>query len=93
MEAVVHAVDLQGRDGGVLMTGALFGLYPFLLKLYANAGYQGAKFQDGLRDVCGSVMSRSFGAVTCTSSSRCPNDGSTLRQSRSRDTAHHYECL
>jgi transposase len=23
--------------------------------LYADAGYQGAKFQDGLRDVCGNV--------------------------------------
>jgi len=26
----------------------LFGLYPFLLKLYADAGYQGPKFQTGL---------------------------------------------
>ena len=55
MEAVVHAAGLQDRDGGVLLMGALFGLYPFLLKLYADAGYQGAKFQDGLRDVCGNV--------------------------------------
>lgn len=28
---------------------SLFGLYPFLLKLYADGGYQGAVFQDGLR--------------------------------------------
>lgn len=55
MEAVVHASDLQDRDGGVLLIGALVGLYPFLLKLCADAGYQGAKFQDGLRDVRGSV--------------------------------------
>jgi hypothetical protein len=26
----------------------LFGLYPFLLKLYADGGYQGAQFQDAL---------------------------------------------
>jgi len=55
MQAVVHAADLQDRDGGVLLMGTLFGLYPFLLKLYADAGYQGPKFQDGLKEVCRSV--------------------------------------
>lgn len=30
----------------------LFGLYPFLLKLYADSGYQGPKFQAGLKRVC-----------------------------------------
>jgi transposase len=29
----------------------LFGLHPFLLKLNADGGYQGAAFQDGLRSV------------------------------------------
>lgn len=52
MQAIVHAADLQDRDGGVLLMGALFGLYPFLLKLYADSGYAGVKFQDGLRAVC-----------------------------------------
>ncbi|RWL85591.1 MAG: hypothetical protein EOR68_34025 [Mesorhizobium sp.] len=28
---------------------ALFGLYPFLLKLYADVGYQGPGFQEGLK--------------------------------------------
>ena len=28
--------------------GTLFGLFPFLLKLYADSGYQGPKFQPGL---------------------------------------------
>ena len=55
MEAVVHAADLQDRDGGVLQMGALFGLYPVLPKLYADAGYQEPKFQDELHAVCGSV--------------------------------------
>ena len=53
MQAIVHAADVQDRDGGVLLMGALFGLYPFLLKLYADGGYQGAKFQDGLTRVRG----------------------------------------
>ena len=45
MQAVVHAADLQDRDGGVLLMATMFGLYPFLLKLYADGGYQGPKFQ------------------------------------------------
>ena len=55
MMAVVQAADVQDRDGGVLLMGALFGLYPFLLKLYADSGYQGPKFRDGLRAVCGRI--------------------------------------
>jgi transposase len=51
MHAIVHAADIQDRDGGVLLMATLFGLYPFLLKLYADGGYQGAAFQDGLRSV------------------------------------------
>ena len=55
MHAVVHAADVQDRDGGVLVMATLFGLYPFLLKLYADGGYQGAAFQAGVRRVCRSV--------------------------------------
>jgi transposase len=55
MQAILHAADIQDRDGGVLLMGALFGLYPFLLKLYADSGYQGPKFQSGLRAVCGRI--------------------------------------
>ena len=29
----------------------VFGLYPFLLKLYADGGYQGPRFQNGLHAV------------------------------------------
>lgn len=49
MHALVHAADIQDRDGGVMLMGTLFGLYPFLLKLYADGGYQGPKFQAGLK--------------------------------------------
>ena len=55
MQAIVHAADVQDRDGGVLLMGALFGLFPFLLKLYADAGYQGPKFQQGLQAACRNV--------------------------------------
>jgi len=53
--AIVHAADIQDRDGGPLLMGALFGLYPFLLKLYADSGYQGPQFIDGLKRVCGQI--------------------------------------
>ncbi len=49
MHAIVHAADIQDRDGGVLVMATLFGTYPFLLRLYADSGYQGPKFQAGLR--------------------------------------------
>lgn len=55
MQAVVHGAGVQDRDGGVLLMATLFGLYPFLLKLYADAGYQGPKFQQGLARVCRAV--------------------------------------
>jgi len=55
MQAIVHAADIQDRDGGVLLIATLFGMYPFLLKLYADAGYQGPKFQTGMASVCRAV--------------------------------------
>ncbi len=30
----------------------LFGMFPFLLKLYADSGYQGPQFQQGLMRAC-----------------------------------------
>ena len=51
MHAIVHAADVQDRDGGALLMATLFGLYPFLLKLYADGGYQGPGFQAALRHV------------------------------------------
>jgi transposase len=48
MHAVVHPADIQDRDGGILVMTTLFGLYPFLRKLFADAGYQGPKFRNEL---------------------------------------------
>jgi len=45
LHAVVHAADLQDRGGGVLLMSTLFGLFPFLLKLYADSGYQGPRLE------------------------------------------------
>ncbi len=48
---IVHSADIQDRDGGLLLMSLLCGLYPFLLKLYADSGYQGPKFKNGLKRV------------------------------------------
>ena len=42
----MHPADIQDRDGGVFLLSTLFGLHPFLLKLFADAGYQGLRFAD-----------------------------------------------
>ena len=47
----MHTADLQDRDGGVLLVATLFGLFPFLRKLYADGGYQGPVFQKALKRV------------------------------------------
>ena len=48
MHAIVHPADVQDRDGGVLLVSTLFGRYPFLRKLFADAGYQGPKFEQAV---------------------------------------------
>ena len=68
MHAVIHAADIQDRDGGVFVMATLFGLYPF--KLYANGGYQGPQFkaalQRVLRKVNLEIVKRSDTAKTFT---------------------------
>src|ERR1700691_4555450 len=54
MHAIVHSADVQDRDGGALLMASLFGAFPFLIKLYADGGYQGAQFQDAL----GAILKR-----------------------------------
>ena len=44
MHTVVHAGDIQDRDGGALAMATPLGMFPFLLKLYADGGYQGRSF-------------------------------------------------
>ena len=55
MHALVHSAGVQDRVNGVWVMTTLFGLYPFLLKLYADGGYQGPRFQSGLRRACRQV--------------------------------------
>ena len=51
LHTIVHPADIQDRDGGILLLATLFGMYPFLKKLFADAGYQGPKFQKALAKI------------------------------------------
>ena len=55
MHSIVHSAGVQDRDGGVLLMASLFGMFPFLLRLYADSGYTGEKFKNGLREACRQV--------------------------------------
>jgi transposase len=55
LRAIVTAADVQDRDGGAWLLATLFGLYPFLLKLYADGGYQGPEFRTAVRAALRSV--------------------------------------
>jgi putative transposase len=51
LHAIVHPADIQDRDGGILLLATLFGRYPFLKTLFADAGYQGRQFLQALADI------------------------------------------
>jgi transposase len=51
LHAIVHPADIQDRDDGILLLATLFGMYPFLQTLFADAGYQGPKFHNALRTI------------------------------------------
>lgn len=51
LHAIVHSADVQDRDGGVLVMATMFGLHPFLKKLFADGGYQGSQFRNGVTGV------------------------------------------
>ena len=51
----MHAADIQDRDGGAMLMATLFGLFPFLTKLYADGGYQGPVFQEAMQSIMSQV--------------------------------------
>ena len=74
-QAIVHAAGVQDRDGGVLLMATLFGLYPFLLKLYADSGYRDRNSGRNCTWSADISTSRSSGEATPASSSSCRSGG------------------
>src|SRR6266852_7745005 len=64
LHALVHAADIQDRDGGALLLATLFGRFPFLLKLYADGGYQGRNSNRRWRRSWAGSTSKSSSAPT-----------------------------
>ncbi len=48
LHGIVTAADVQDRDGGLVLLATLFGLFPFLTKLFADSAYQGPIFHSDL---------------------------------------------
>jgi transposase len=55
MKAIVHPANIQDRDGGLMLLSTLFGLYPFLKTIFADGGYQGPIFEQGVARILGDV--------------------------------------
>jgi len=51
LHAIVHPADIQDRDGGILLLATMFGMHPFLKKLFADGGYQGPEFHKALAKI------------------------------------------
>ena len=75
----------------------LFGLYPFLLKLYADGGYQGAAFQAGvkrvLRQVDVEIVKRSDAKGFVVLPKRWIVERTIAWLNRCRRLAKDWECL
>src|SRR5271156_411551 len=48
LQALVTPANVQDRDGGIALLTTLFGLFPFLDKLFADSAYQGPVFHKAL---------------------------------------------
>ena len=51
LHALVHAANLQDREGGILLLSALSARFPLLAKLFADGAYQGPLFHKALAKV------------------------------------------
>lgn len=45
LHGIVTAADVQDRDGGLALLATMFGLFPFLEKLFADSAYEGPIFR------------------------------------------------
>jgi transposase len=51
VHAVVHAADIQDRDGAPLVLSAITKSFPWLRHIFADGGYTGDKLKDALANV------------------------------------------
>ncbi len=51
LHGTVTAADIQDRDGGLALLATLFGMFPFLKKLFADSAYAGPIFHDAVANI------------------------------------------
>jgi transposase len=51
LHGVVTSASVQDRDGGIMLLATLFGMFPFLEKLFADSAYEGPIFHTALAAV------------------------------------------
>jgi transposase len=51
LHGIVTPASVQDRDGGVLLLSTLFGMFPFLKKLFADSAYEGPVFRTALASI------------------------------------------
>ena len=51
LQALVTPANIQDRDGGIALLSTLFGVFPFLEKLFADSAYQGPVFHTALASI------------------------------------------
>ncbi len=44
LHSIVTSAGVQDRDGGIMLLATLFGMFPFLEKLFADSAYEGPIF-------------------------------------------------
>src|SRR6201981_830204 len=82
VHAIVHAADVQDRDGGILLLATLFGQFPFLQKLFADSAYQARFLRTRSPKPC--LISKpksSDDPITPKDSCDCPSVGSSNARS------------
>jgi transposase len=51
MTLAVSGASLQDRDSSAFVLGTIAGMFPRLKKMFADAGYQGPRFKEGVAGV------------------------------------------
>ena len=55
LHGIVTSASVQDRDGGIMLLATLFGMFPFLKKLFADSAYEGPVFHTALASILPSL--------------------------------------
>jgi hypothetical protein len=78
--------SIQDRDGGIFLLATLFGMCPFLKKLFADGGYQGPEFQKALTRILPQLKTD---IIKRSDQARCPGDHADARTGHRPDLCGH----